>query len=57
MLSPSVLTTAIVLAFVVVLYRQAQRNKFGLPLPPGLKKWPLIGSLLPTSFEWETYAH
>ena len=59
MLSPNVLTTAIVLPFVVVLYRRAQRNKYRLPLPPGPKKWPLIGSLLslPTSFEWETYAH
>lgn len=59
MLSPKVLTTAIILSFVVVLYRRAQRNKSGLPLPPGPKKWPLIGSLLslPTSFEWETYAH
>ena len=59
MLSPNILTTAIFLAFVVVLYRRAQRNKYGLPLPPGPKKWPLIGSLLslPTSFEWETYAH
>ena len=59
MLSPNVLTTTIFLAFVVVLYRRAQRNKNGLPLPPGPKKWPFIGSLLslPTSFEWETYAH
>ncbi|KAF9072507.1 cytochrome P450 [Rhodocollybia butyracea] len=41
-----------------ILYMYAKRsNKYRVPLPPGPKKWPLIGNLfdMPTSFEWETY--
>jgi len=37
--------------------RQDQKTS-NLPLPPGPKKWPLLGNLfdLPTSYEWLTYA-
>jgi hypothetical protein len=40
----------------VVYWMNAQRQ--GRKLPPGPKKYPLIGSLLsmPTTLEWETFA-
>ncbi|KAK7035796.1 cytochrome P450 [Favolaschia claudopus] len=35
----------------------SQRARSGLPLPPGPKKWPIIGNLLdmPSTFEWLTF--
>ncbi|TFK37128.1 cytochrome P450 [Crucibulum laeve] len=51
-----ILTALVVAGYI---YSRQRSNRTGLPLPPGPKKWPIIGNLLqlPTSFEWETYAH
>jgi hypothetical protein len=46
------------LAAVVLLWRRSkQLHKDSAPLPPGPKRWPIIGSLLqmPRTFEHETY--
>jgi hypothetical protein len=55
-LSPVVLV--LFLLTVALFWRRSlkQPNK-NLPLPPGPKQWPFIGSLLqmPRTFEWETY--
>ncbi|TFK20074.1 cytochrome P450 [Coprinopsis marcescibilis] len=54
--SSEVLAVFIGLFFAYVFYRRRRSNP---PLPPGPKKWPIVGNLfqIPTSFEWETYAH
>ncbi|KAF9451579.1 cytochrome P450 [Macrolepiota fuliginosa MF-IS2] len=56
MSSANVLVGLTALVLTVTLY--LRKPKQSLPLPPGPKKWPVIGNLLqlPTSFEWETYA-
>jgi len=43
--------------FILYLYLKRRKNVSRLPLPPGPKKFPLIGNMLdmPTSFEWITY--
>jgi len=40
----------------LIYFRRASSRS--LPLPPGPKRWPLIGNLLqvPRTLEWETYA-
>ncbi|KAF8908618.1 cytochrome P450 [Gymnopilus junonius] len=45
------------IALIYTLYRYARNQKSCLPLPPGLKKLPLVGNLfgLPRSLEWEVY--
>jgi hypothetical protein len=41
----------------IALHWRCTKHHKDLPLPPGPKRWPLIGGLLqmPTTFEWETY--
>ncbi|EAU86764.1 cytochrome P450 [Coprinopsis cinerea okayama7 len=48
-----------VLSAAIYWSRQRSHASRSLPLPPGPKKWPLVGNLfhIPTTFEWETYAH
>jgi hypothetical protein len=42
---------------VALLWRRSKQPHNNLPLPPGPKRWPLIGSLLqmPKAFQHETY--
>jgi hypothetical protein len=48
-------------AFVIILYLYVARlvrwHKNALPLPPGPKRFPLVGNLfvMPQTLEWETY--
>ncbi|RDB18403.1 hypothetical protein Hypma_000371 [Hypsizygus marmoreus] len=55
MLSFTILTISVVLGLMAYLYLKRRRS--GLPLPPGPKKYPLIGNLLnmPRSLEWVTF--
>ncbi len=50
-------TLAIFLAFIVSIHRFVKYLQRKQPLPPGPKKWPLIGCLLdmPRERQWETY--
>jgi len=54
----STLVAILAFSFACTLYLRRKPRRSGLPLPPGPKKWPIIGNLLqlPTSFEWEVYA-
>jgi hypothetical protein len=53
MLTQLALVLSTLIVFVVYWMNRQGRN-----LPPGPKKYPLIGSLLsmPTTLEWETFA-
>lgn len=46
------------LAAAWVLHRRLSRNSKGLPLPPGPKSWPVIGSLfdVPREIAWKGFA-
>ena len=50
-------TLTIFFAFIVSIHRFVKYLQRKQPLPPGPKKWPLIGCLLdmPRERQWETY--
>jgi hypothetical protein len=55
-LSPPLLVLFL-LAVTALLWRRSKQPHKDLPLPPGPKRWPFIGSLLqmPAAFEHETF--
>jgi hypothetical protein len=53
----TILDAGLILTGLFILQRLLARQKQKAPLPPGPKRWPLIGNLLdmPTSKEWLTF--
>jgi hypothetical protein len=55
--SPLLLALTLLAAVALLWRRSKQPHKDAVPLPPGPKRWPIIGGLLemPRTFEHETY--